>query len=172
MSKKWFPLESNPVVINSYLESMGLDTQFYSFQDVLSTEEWALDMIPSPVLAVMMLYPIKPHTEEFAALQNNEILDKGQVVSSKTFFMKQNIGNACGTIGILHALGNSQDSLTIRNNSYLSRFFAATSGLNADEIATYLEADDELETVHAAAASEGQSDQMDGEVDTHFVCFW
>lgn len=29
------------------------------FTDVFSTEDWALEMVPSPVLAVLFLYPIK-----------------------------------------------------------------------------------------------------------------
>ncbi len=31
----------------------------YRFHDVMSTEEWALEMIPQPALAVVMLFPIK-----------------------------------------------------------------------------------------------------------------
>ena len=27
--------------------------------DVLSTEDWALEMVPRPVIAVLMLFPIK-----------------------------------------------------------------------------------------------------------------
>jgi hypothetical protein len=31
----------------------------FRFHDVLSTEEWALEMIPQPAIAVVMLFPIK-----------------------------------------------------------------------------------------------------------------
>lgn len=37
----------------------------------------------------------------------------GQKVAEDLFYMKQYIGNACGTIGILHALGNNTDKLEI-----------------------------------------------------------
>lgn len=40
------------------------------------------------------------------------IEEKGQVVSPAVYFMKQTIGNACGTVGLLHALGNNTDTLT------------------------------------------------------------
>jgi ubiquitin carboxyl-terminal hydrolase L3 len=50
------PLESNPEVINSYISKMGLKTELYSFQELLSLEEWGLEMVPKPVLGIMMLY--------------------------------------------------------------------------------------------------------------------
>lgn len=59
--KKWFPLESNPAVMNAYVEKLGFPTHSFSFCDVLSTEEWALEMVPKPVVGVLMLFPIKAH---------------------------------------------------------------------------------------------------------------
>lgn len=62
MPKHWFPLESNPEVMTMYAHKLGLDTAPSSglwFHDVLSTEDWAFAMVPSPVLAVLMLFPIK-----------------------------------------------------------------------------------------------------------------
>ncbi len=50
MTKHWFPLESNPVTMTKYISNLGVDTNCFEFCDVLSTEEWALDMIPTPVL--------------------------------------------------------------------------------------------------------------------------
>lgn len=35
---------------------MGLRTELFSFQELLSLEEWAFEMIPKPVLGIMMLY--------------------------------------------------------------------------------------------------------------------
>ena len=58
-----FPLESNPEVMNKYASNLGLDTSIYSFQDVLATEDWALEMVPKPVVGVVMLYPISPNQE-------------------------------------------------------------------------------------------------------------
>jgi ubiquitin carboxyl-terminal hydrolase L3 len=48
--KQWFPLESNPNVMNKYLKKLGLNTEEYSYHDVVSTEEWALQMVPQPVI--------------------------------------------------------------------------------------------------------------------------
>lgn len=60
-AKRWFPLESNPEVMNAYVAQLGFPTHAFRFCDVHSTDEWALEMVPSPVLGVLMLFPIKPH---------------------------------------------------------------------------------------------------------------
>jgi ubiquitin carboxyl-terminal hydrolase L3 len=44
---------------SQYLAALGWPAHEYSFVDVLSTEDWALEMVPKPVLAVMLLFPIK-----------------------------------------------------------------------------------------------------------------
>lgn len=47
---------------------MGFPTAAYQFQDVLSTEEWALEMVPQPVAAVIFLFPIKEQVRDFSIL--------------------------------------------------------------------------------------------------------
>ncbi len=47
-------------MFNAYAERLGFPTDQFRFIDVLSTEDWALDMVPSPVIALLMLFPIKP----------------------------------------------------------------------------------------------------------------
>tara|TARA_A100001015_G_C14978367_1_gene708328 strand:- start:9 stop:212 length:204 start_codon:yes stop_codon:yes gene_type:complete len=49
--------------MNKYASNLGLDTSIYSFQDVLATEDWALEMVPKPVVGVVMLYPISSNQE-------------------------------------------------------------------------------------------------------------
>ena len=63
--KRWFPLESNPTLMNNYISKLGFDTSFYQFVDVFSTDDWALDMIPQPCTAVIMLYPITKVQEDW-----------------------------------------------------------------------------------------------------------
>jgi len=170
MAKQWFPLESNPQVMNTYVSKMGLDTSKFSFQDVFSVEDWALSMIPRPVVGVLLLYPIKPESESYRESESNEIDLNGQIISRDVFYMKQTVGNACGTVGILHALANARNHLSIQSNSYLDKFLSATASMTPDQRAEYLENDETLEEVHESAAAEGQSEQQDGEVDNHFVC--
>jgi ubiquitin carboxyl-terminal hydrolase L3 len=43
--------------------ALGLDTNAFQFCDVLSTEEWALSMVPTPAIAMIMLFPISDASE-------------------------------------------------------------------------------------------------------------
>jgi ubiquitin carboxyl-terminal hydrolase L3 len=107
--KVWFPLESNPEIMTDYMEKLGLNTDVYSFHDVFSTEDWALEMIPRPVLSVLLLFPISPQSENHAEAEANSIIRDGQKVSSSVHFMKQTISNACGTIALLHCISNAHE---------------------------------------------------------------
>lgn len=173
--KRWFPLESNPQVMNSFVGQMGFPTSQLAFCDVFSTEEWALDMVPQPTAAVLFLYPIKDNTEEHRAAEAARIATEGQHVDPAVYYMKQTVGNACGTIGILHALCNIAGRVPLAEGSYLAGFLAATKDMTPDEIAAYLEADDSMEEQHSSAATSEQSatapPPIDEAVNTHFVCF-
>ena len=79
MPKTWFPLESNPAVMTSYITNLGVDTSSFEFHDVLSVDDWALEMIPQPVLGVLMLFPIKPVSEAAAAEEKQRIDANGQI---------------------------------------------------------------------------------------------
>jgi len=39
---------------------MGLKTEQYAFSEMLSTEEWAIEMLPKPVLGILFLYEETP----------------------------------------------------------------------------------------------------------------
>jgi ubiquitin carboxyl-terminal hydrolase L3 len=68
-NSKWFPLESNPQLLNQYIERLGFDTAQYQLIDIFSTEEWALNMIPRPVVAVILLYPLTDVQNEHAMME-------------------------------------------------------------------------------------------------------
>lgn len=94
---------------------------------------------------------------------------------SSLYFTKQTIGNACGTIAVLHAILNNRDRVPLLPDSFFARFLSATSALSPDERARYLESPPEdgpdLEGSHAAAAAEGDTPAADPETrtDLHFV---
>ena len=39
MGKKWLPLESNPEVLNDFVNKLGYDTSKYAFCDVFGLDE-------------------------------------------------------------------------------------------------------------------------------------
>ena len=90
--------------------------------------------------------------------------------------MKQTVSNACGTVGILHALGNCPPGAqpTIAAGSFLARLTnASEGGMNAEELAKFVEEDTELDQQQGAAAQEGQTQNqaLDARIDLHFICF-
>eukprot|EP00501_MAST-03F_sp_TOSAG23-6_P001619 GSMAST32.ASY1.ANO1.1686.1 assembled CDS len=104
---RWLPLESNPDLVNSFCTRMGMQSSF-EWVDVFGLDPELLCMVPKPCVAVCLLYPSKnisgPRRSEY---RNNSSIDK--TLGSKTFFVKQLscFGNACGTIGMVHALSNN-----------------------------------------------------------------
>jgi hypothetical protein len=81
--QRWFPLESNPDLINKYIKGLGFDTSLYEFVDVFSTEDWALQMIPQPVVAIIMLYPL---TEKQESCYDQDVLALND--TDKVWFIK------------------------------------------------------------------------------------
>ncbi|EST07850.1 Peptidase C12, ubiquitin carboxyl-terminal hydrolase [Kalmanozyma brasiliensis GHG001] len=169
---KWVPLESNPELFTSWCSSMGLDTSKYAFHDIYGTDPDLLAMVPQPVAAVLLLFPITPSMEALRQ-QENEAASPAAAGSDILWF-KQTIGNACGTIGLLHALANSTATSSIKPDSPLDTLFKkARTTDDADERADILVNSKELQTAHETTASQGQS-QAPEDLDNvllHFVCF-
>ena len=55
-----------------YCRGLGLP-EHVAFTDILSTEDWALEMVPSPVLAVLLLFPISDAEEKHRGEENDRV---------------------------------------------------------------------------------------------------
>ncbi|XP_044484087.1 ubiquitin carboxyl-terminal hydrolase 3 [Mangifera indica] len=165
-AKRWLPLEANPDVMNQFLWGLGLPQDAAECYDVYGLDEELLAMVPQPVLAVLFLYPITAQSEEERLVQETDEKE----YSSDVYFMKQTVGNACGTVGLLHAVGNITSEIKLVDGSFLDRFFKSTASLGPQERALFLENDQEMEIAHSVAATAGETDASD-DVDTHFICF-
>jgi len=173
--KVWFPLESNPDVMNSYIKFLGLANDNIQFSDVFGFEEELLEMVPKPVKAVVMLFPITPQNGKFMQDKVNLITtsSEGPQVDPSVFFLRQFIGNACGTIGILHALLNCAEDCTFTDGGFLNNFFSVASAMSPEARGEYLIHDDQLQEAQEVAAQQGQTanQPIEERINLHFVCF-
>ncbi|KAI4364836.1 hypothetical protein MLD38_020875 [Melastoma candidum] len=165
-AKRWLPLEANPDVMNQFLWGLGLPQDEAECFDVYGFDDELLEMVPKPVLAVLFLFPITPQSEEERIQQETNVKEP----SSNVYFMKQTVGNACGTIALLHALGNIRSRISLTNGSYFDRFFKSTSNMDPLQRATFLENDRDMEVAHSVAATAGETEALEN-VETHFICF-
>ena len=129
MALRWLALESSPEVLTKYIHELGVD-EAWSLVDVFGTDDELLAMVPQPVGALLLVYPVRGK-EESAGDDNPNV-----------FFMKQTIENACGTVGLIHALGNSK--ATFREGSALDKFMKEAKGKSPEEIARLLENNKEI----------------------------
>ncbi|KAF8565768.1 hypothetical protein P879_11366 [Paragonimus westermani] len=161
---RWVPLESNPDVLNKYLTKLGVpDT--WQFRDVLALDDDTLNSVPTPVAAVLLLFPRN-------AVEDKHQLGK-EVDEDKLYMIHQSAENACGTVAVLHALINSRSMVHIPEDSYLARFIAKTRDMNPNQRGVAMAEDTELFEMHESLAHEGQTQVPNRESDTqqHFVAF-
>jgi len=162
----WVPLEANPELFSEWCAALGLDRTKYAFHDVFGLDEELLAMVPAPVEAVLFLYPLTPATE--AERGHEDVAPDADLL-----WFKQTIGNACGTIGLLHAVANSRARAALSTGSPLATLLDKAQSL-APEARTRLIAESHaLQQTHASLAAQGQSEApaADEDVDLHFVAF-
>ncbi|KAI5894897.1 peptidase C12, ubiquitin carboxyl-terminal hydrolase 1 [Schizophyllum commune H4-8] len=171
MPTNWVPLESNPEVMNSWAEKAGLVTKLTQFSDVYGLDNELLGMVPQPVKAVLLLFPISDQLEAKRREEDEKIRTHGPPkVDPTVMWIKQTISNACGTIGLLHAITNSD--VTIVPESPLAKFIDEAREKTPAERAELLEKTSLFADIHSEAAQSGQS-AVPTNLDTnlHFTCF-
>jgi ubiquitin carboxyl-terminal hydrolase L3 len=162
--------------MNDYVNKLGFSSTatLYEFTDVFGIEDWALEMIPQPVAAVIMLYPL---TEKQLAYEKERSSSSATATPTPgdVWFIKQRIGNACGTIGLLHALLNAPEPLNhFQQDSWLQQFqHDCPAPLDPVRKAEILEGDETIANLHDQATSSEQNQtsrgSLEDDVITHFV---
>ncbi|KAG6452412.1 ubiquitin carboxyl-terminal hydrolase isozyme L3 [Manduca sexta] len=165
------PLESNPEVMNKFLQKLGVPCK-WNIVDVMGLDEEMLSWVPRPVLSVMLLFPVSEAYENHKQKEESEILSKGQEVSNNIFYMKQNISNACGTIALVHSVANNTDKIEL-SEGHMKKFLDEAKSLDAVARGALLEKSEEIINAHKELAQEGQTNTPSAEdpVNHHFITF-
>jgi len=152
-------LESNPEVLTEYIHALGVSPE-WRLEDVIGLDEELLAFVPQPCAAMILLFPIK-----------SAVGDGSGDANPNVFFMKQTIGNACGTVALLHSIVNNTKQIGVLPDTPLDRFIKASKDKSPDEIGKLLEESEEIQAVHEKYAQKGQTDTpgLNSEVDLHFV---
>jgi len=144
----------------------------YSFGDVFGLDPELLMMVPQPCIAMMLLFPINKAHEDNSAIEKEKILKEGQKLPDNIWFMDQTIGNACGTVGLVHAIANNRDKLQL-DDGHLKTFFEESKKIPSNERCSMLGETEAIADAHEESANDGQTDAPDLEDRTnlHFICF-
>lgn len=95
---RWRPIENNPEVLTELSHTLGLDPSL-GFYDVYSLDDTELlAFVPRPALALVLVFPVSDSYEK-AKRQADDSLEQSNGVDEKgVVWLKQTIGNACGTV--------------------------------------------------------------------------
>lgn len=101
-------MESDPAIFTQYAQALGLSPTL-AFHDVYSiSDPELLSFVPRPVHALILSFPVTQAYEKYR-LEN----DKGKdlymgddYADGEVIWFRQTIGNACGTMGLIHSVVN------------------------------------------------------------------
>lgn len=157
--KKMFTvLENNPEVMNHLGKALGMRDNL-SFYDIYSlTDPDLLAFIPRPAYALLVIIPLTPTWHEARETEDEGKGDyEGKGEDEPVIWFKQTIGNACGSIGLVHSLLNSGASKHITPGSTLDQIKQDALPKAMAERAKVLEDSDAFENAHAEAAQLGDT---------------
>lgn len=155
------------------LDLSRLSSDFTVVSSDRGLDESVLDFVPRPVLAVVILFPITDSYESHRKQQDALLASSSSSTDPSLVFFRQTIGNACGTIGLLHALANNMSDLGIEKETALAKIVEQGNGKTAYERGKLLEKSSQLSEIHAKMGGEGQTEApaADSDVNLHFVAF-
>ncbi|XP_062534657.1 ubiquitin carboxyl-terminal hydrolase-like [Armigeres subalbatus] len=167
----WLPLESNPDVLNKYLEKLGV-SPLWNIVDIYGTDEDLLAFVPQPLKSLIFLFPCSEVNEEFRAKEDAELKAKNMEYPAGLFYMRQYVHNACGTIALVHAVLNNPD-IELEEGSVIKNYLDAAKDKSPEERGKLLENDGGFTETHEIIANEGQTPAPDinEKVYHHFIAF-
>ncbi|CAK1550966.1 unnamed protein product [Leptosia nina] len=163
------PMESNPEVMNKYLQKLGVSDK-WKMVDVLGLEKDALQWVPRPVLAVLLLFPLSDNYEEHRSREESELKSKGLQAPKDVFHLRQVLSNVCGTIALVHSVANNTQTIDIEDGP-LKKYLTDAEGLDAAAKGALLENSRAILDAYRDLVSGGNEGSDDTEPSNHFVTF-
>lgn len=162
-------MESNPEVMTKFLHKLGV-AKDWSVVDVYGLEPDLLALVPKPVVAVILLYPLSKKGDNSLEDKESEEEDVSIPKDPEVFHMKQYIHNACGTIALIHSVGNNRDIIDLQDG-FLKTFLDEAKNLSYMECGKLLMESDGISITHKDVAQEGQTEVPSDEIPVyhHFV---
>ncbi|CAM1503203.1 Fc.00g079790.m01.CDS01 [Cosmosporella sp. VM-42] len=170
----FIPLEANPQLMTTLIHKLGV-SEALQMHDVYSlTDPDLLAFIPRPALALLLVFPVSAAYESHRLAEdslNEDYHGKGE--SEPVVWWPQTIRNACGMMGLLHAVSNGEAKSFIEQGTTLDKLLKKSIPLNSEERARVLEQTTALADAHKEAATQGDTAAPDAQddVDLHYVCF-
>ncbi|ROW05585.1 hypothetical protein VSDG_00169 [Cytospora chrysosperma] len=168
------PLEANPQLMSDLLHNLGLSKEL-AMHDVYSLHDAdMLAFVPRPALALLLVFPVSAAYESFRLAEDATLPEyKGKGEDKPVVWFRQTIRNACGLMGLLHAVANGPAKEFIQPESDLDKLLKQAADLPTDQRSRLLETSQSLATAHQSAASQGDTaaPEATDDVDLHYVCF-
>ncbi|GFU40828.1 ubiquitin carboxyl-terminal hydrolase isozyme L3 [Nephila pilipes] len=163
---EWLPLESNPDIMNRFLENLGVPSKWKIFC-IVSLDEELLGMVPLPVYSVLLLFPFSEADNQYCKKQEEIAKAGSQQFDQKLYFMQQTINNGCGVVALIHAIANNIDKLNLNSDSVVKKFIDETKKLAPNDKSKVLESNDEMCWALKNSYESGQSSC--NKCDFHFI---
>ena len=103
----FIPLEANPELMTKLVHKLGV-SESLALHDVYSlTDPGLLAFIPRPALALLLVFPVSATYESHRMAEDNTVEEyQGAGEQEPVIWWRQTIRNACGMMGLLHAVSN------------------------------------------------------------------
>jgi ubiquitin carboxyl-terminal hydrolase L3 len=176
----WPALESNPECLTKLLHEIGVSNE-WSFCDVVGIDEEMLGWVPQPCVALILLFPSEEVRQAWARAEEDKLLDDFsnqqpyiRNVGSDAFFIWQEspLGNACGTVAIVHAVANNMSELGLTDRSSpIADFYSQALSSVPKCRGELLQNHAGIHEAHLTCVEVGQTQSLpEDKVDFHFVC--
>lgn len=161
------PLANDPVSLTDYASTIGLDLTTFQFAELFGYDEDVFAFIPKPIYSTLFLFPVGKDDGPI----ETRYQEKVPLPQPIPWYTKQTVGNACGTIAVLHSILNNLDHLGVAKDSWLEKFILESADKTPEERAAMIEGNTDLIELHEETATDDTTPLDDISFASHFIAF-